>query len=96
VRPASTWLGNTKERERLGKLSARAHELREKAAGKSKDVEAKVEAQLTGFESAWKDTETDVAALGQVAAANLDRSKSAVEKKLASLEQRLDRAEKNF
>lgn len=82
-----------KERERLSKIEARASELRAKAAEKSRDVEAKVDAQLTGFDTAWKDAETDLGALEQVAAANLDRSKSALEKKLATLEKRLDRAD---
>jgi hypothetical protein len=82
-----------KERERLSKIEARANELRSKAAEKSRDVEAKVDAQLTGFETAWKDAETDLGALEQVAAANLDRSKNALEKKLATLEKRLDRAD---
>jgi hypothetical protein len=60
--------------------------------GKAEDGK-QVNSALAGFPSQRRAVERDIDALDKVTAANLNRAKENVEKKLSSLDKTLDRAE---
>jgi hypothetical protein len=80
-------------REKLQELDQRAAEVRARVEqGRAEDAR-QANSALSAFPGQRKAVERDIDALNTVTAANLNRAKGNVEKKLSSLDKTLDRAE---